>query len=99
LRTATPRQILLRMLHNLRGIYLDQRDLPRALGVLDRLVLLDPESWLYRRDRGLLLLQSGLLDEGIGELERYLAGEPEAPDRKEVREVICEARDQLSKVH
>ncbi|HEX9731263.1 MAG TPA: hypothetical protein VGG06_04660 [Thermoanaerobaculia bacterium] len=48
---------------------------------------------------GQALLQSGLLDEGIGELERYLAGEPEAPDRKEVREVICEARDQLSKVH
>lgn len=99
LRIATARQILQRMLHNLRGIYLEQRDLPRTVGALDRLVLLDPENWLYRRDRGLLLLKYGNLEEGVADLESYLTGEPEAPDRKEVREVIREARDNLTKIH
>lgn len=99
LRTVSRREILQRMLHNLRGIYLDRHDVPRTLGVLDRLVLLDPENWLYRRDRGLLLLACGDLEGAVEDLESYLGGEPEAPDRDEVAQVIREARGKLEKIH
>ncbi len=92
LRPSTPRQILVRMLNNLRGVYLHRGELPRVLGVLDRVLLLDPDDLGARRDRGLLSLRWGDPDRGIEDLERYLALEPEAPDTEAIENVIAEAR-------
>lgn len=54
LKPSTPREILARMLRNLREIYVSQGDRPRLLGVLDRLVLLLPRDAGPRRERGWL---------------------------------------------
>src|SRR5262245_30811084 len=44
LQTATKRQILTRMLNNLRGIYQQVGDAPRERGVLERLAILNPQD-------------------------------------------------------
>ncbi|HEV2853923.1 MAG TPA: transglutaminase-like domain-containing protein [Thermoanaerobaculia bacterium] len=92
LRPSTPRQILIRMLNNLRGVYLHRGELLRVIGVLDRVLLLDPDDVGARRDRGLLSLRWGDPARGIEDLERYLALEPEAPDHEAIENVIAEAR-------
>jgi regulator of sirC expression with transglutaminase-like and TPR domain len=92
LRPSTPRQILVRMLNNLRGVYLHRGEQLRVIGVLDRVLLLDPDDVGARRDRGLLSLRWGDPERGIEDLERYLVLEPEAPDHEAIENVIAEAR-------
>ena len=99
LRPSSPRQILVRMLNNLRGIYLNQSEPLRVIGVLDRVLLLDPDDVGARRDRGLLSLRWADPQRGIEDLERYLALEPEAPDAEAVETLLVEARRRNAQVH
>lgn len=99
LRPSGPRQILIRMLNNLRGIYLNRNEPLKAIGALDRVVLLDPDDVGARRDRGLLSLRWGDPHRGIEDLERYLALEPEAPDAEAVEELLVEARRRAERVN
>ena len=52
LEPATPRQILARLLRNLKAIYLEAHEYDKALGVMQRLVILLPDVPEERRDRG-----------------------------------------------
>ncbi|HEX9942838.1 MAG TPA: transglutaminase-like domain-containing protein [Thermoanaerobaculia bacterium] len=92
LRPSTPRQILIRMLNNLRGVYLHRGEVQRAIAALDRVLLLDSDDVGARRDRGLLSLRWGDPERGIADLERYLVLEPEAPDHDQIETLIGAAR-------
>ena len=83
--TATPREILTRMLRNLAHIHGEADDTLRLLCVLDRLVILQPGDWAWRRDRGLARAELGHTVAAIEDLATYLVGAPGAPDREEVR--------------
>ncbi len=85
LRPATRREIIARLLGNLRGIYLSRREWAPALGVLELLVILDPEDPALRRDRALLYGRCGRFTDAVRGLDRYLEELPEAPDLEEVR--------------
>lgn len=91
LKVAGPRHILIRMLNNLRRVYLHRGEFLRTIAALDRVLLLDPDDVGARRDRGLLSLRWGDPAGGIGDLERYLALEPEAPDHAAIEGLIKEA--------
>jgi regulator of sirC expression with transglutaminase-like and TPR domain len=73
LQAATPRDILARMLRNLKEIHQSQHDLPRLIAVLDRLVILQPDAWDERRDRGLAHAEFGHTREALADLEAYVA--------------------------
>lgn len=88
LRPATRTDILARVLTNLKGIYLNARDDERALGAIDRVLMLRPSSPVELRDRGLLLARVGRKNEAVAELERYLDFSPSAPDATRVRTLI-----------
>lgn len=93
------RCILLRLLNNLRGIYAAQGDLPRTLAILDRMLLLAPHDAVHVRERGLLHLHRGDLSRALDDLGRYLAIEPEAPDREAVESLLALGQQQLSVIH
>ncbi len=79
---------LTRLLANLKFIYI-QTDRPLlALGVLDRLLLLNPEAALERRDRGLVAFQLGRRESAARDLEVYLAARPQAPDAPAIRDLL-----------
>ncbi len=88
LATVNKKQILFRMLANLKGIYLNQQDHGKALAAIDRMLLLDPGSVEQVRDRGLVLARLQQHPQAIAELQRYLALQPDAPDAASVSEVI-----------
>jgi len=88
-------QIVVRMLRNLKGIYAKREDWERALGVVDRLLVLDAESGVHRRDRGTVLVRIGRLHEGATEWERYLTRFPGAPDAAGFRDELRKVRQQL----
>ena len=99
LRPAGPRQILARMLNNLRGIHLHRDDLERTLAALDRLLILDPDDAAALRDRGLLSIRQGDLPRAVEDLERYLDLDPEADDHAAIAGLVAEARRQLDQVN
>lgn len=98
LRPVGPRQILARMHHNLRGIYLERGDLTNAARVIDRLARLEPEDPRHRRDRGVLRIRAAD-PRGLDDLESYLAAAPEAPDHEEIASLLERARRKLGAVH
>jgi regulator of sirC expression with transglutaminase-like and TPR domain len=73
LQAATPREIIARMLHNLKEIHAAQEDWPRLIAVLDRLIVLLPQAWSEYRDRGLAHAEAGHSGHALEDLETYLA--------------------------
>ncbi|HET6923663.1 MAG TPA: transglutaminase-like domain-containing protein [Anaeromyxobacteraceae bacterium] len=90
------RHILIRMLHNLKKIYVEQGDDVRALWVIDRLLLLQPGNLEERRDRGLLSARLGGTKAAVKDLEAYLEGAPLASDAKEVASLLQDLRRRTS---
>jgi regulator of sirC expression with transglutaminase-like and TPR domain len=96
LEAASTRQILGRMLHNLKKIYAESGDDVRTLWVIDRLLLLFPDNLAERRDRGLVSARLGSKEAALADLEAYLAGSPGASDATEVREIARALRKRVS---
>lgn len=86
---ASKRQILKRMLNNLKAIYLQCGDLKRGLSVVERLVILDPDSAQEIRDRGLFYLQLERPAEALEDLETYLKLASGAEDAEAIRERVA----------
>lgn len=84
LEPATPRQILARLLRNLKGIYLEAGDLERALGVMHRLVILLPDAPEERRDRGRVYARLECPRAAVDDLGHYAAARPAAEDAAQV---------------
>src|SRR5438309_3655504 len=92
---CTRRQIVVRILRNLKTIYARQKDWGRALGVIDRLLLIDPEAPTHLRDRGTVLVKAGQLWAGAAEWERYLNRHPAAQDAESFRQELRRVRQEL----
>jgi regulator of sirC expression with transglutaminase-like and TPR domain len=92
------KQILSRMLSNLLGIYAAS-DNHRALAVIERILLISPDSPPHVRDRGLLLAVIGDATTAIEELERYLALAPDAGDAESIREQIKSIRQTRARLN
>jgi regulator of sirC expression with transglutaminase-like and TPR domain len=72
LQTAPSREIIARMLRNLKEIHKSQSDWQRLLAVQERLVVLLPENWTEYRDRGLAHAELGHTEQALADLECYL---------------------------
>ena len=96
LEAVAPPQILSRMLHNLKKIYVEKGDDVRALWVIDRLLLLSPGNLEERRDRGLLSARLGGMKAAAQDLQAYLDGTPQAPDGDEVRSLLKDLEGRTS---
>jgi regulator of sirC expression with transglutaminase-like and TPR domain len=88
LRPATKRDILTRVLRNLRSAHLAARDWPAALGAVELLAVIEPTDPDHGRDRGLLLGRMGRFTEAIAALSRYLDERPDGSDAGDVRQVM-----------
>jgi regulator of sirC expression with transglutaminase-like and TPR domain len=93
---VTSRRILVRMLLNLRGIYVRREEWAKALAVIDRLLVLDGSAAVHYRDRGSVLCRLGQLHRAAVDWERYLSRCPEADDAEAVRRQLRQARRQLA---
>ncbi|MFH7244770.1 MAG: SirB1 family protein [Spirulina sp.] len=84
----SPTTFVVRMLTNLKMIYLQQRNVPKAMDAINRILLIYPEAVGEWRDRGLIHYQQGQLDKALLDLERYLYESPDASDAYEIRRVL-----------
>ncbi|WP_342129445.1 SirB1 family protein [Hydrogenophaga sp. OTU3427] len=96
LQSATPRDILARMLRNLKEIHTSQEDWTRLIPVLDRLIVLLPQAHAEHRDRGLAWAEKGDARRAVADLEHYLAHAEDALDIDAVAQRVGELRRELS---
>jgi len=90
LQPAPPRDVLARLLRNLKEIHRAGEDWPRLIAVLDRLVILLPQAWEERRDRGLAHAELGEPAAAVADLAAYLAHRPAADDAAALRQRLAE---------
>lgn len=88
LRRATKRDVLVRLLRNLKGVYLNVRDDRQALAAVDRLLLLRPDLAGEHRVGGLLSARLGRRKEALDHLRAYLDAEPNARDVDRIRSLV-----------
>ncbi|MDP3798154.1 MAG: tetratricopeptide repeat protein [Polaromonas sp.] len=92
LQSAPPRDIISRMLRNLKEIHKTQEDWPRLIAVEDRLIVLQPDAWPEYRDRGLAWAAQGEAARAISDLETYLAHAEDALDIDAMSERVSQLR-------
>jgi regulator of sirC expression with transglutaminase-like and TPR domain len=98
LRPATPREILVRLLGNLKQIHVQREELERALACCDRILLLAPDAPLELRDRGIVHQRLECFGAAVGDLERFLELSPRDPSADAIRETLPNLRSQARRV-
>ena len=96
---STKRDILKRMLANLKAIYINENDLVKSLSVLDRVLILDPASAEDARDRGVVYLRLECYAQAREDFETYLRLRPDADDAILVREQLVRLAKEVTRIH
>lgn len=99
LRAVTKREILTRMLINLKNIYMSGGDAARALSMVDRILLLNPTSLNDLRDRGIIYFLLGRFSPALNDLERYLERAEEGPEAEGVRQYIARIKARMASLN
>jgi regulator of sirC expression with transglutaminase-like and TPR domain len=92
LQAATPREILARMLRNLKELHRTQEDWLRLIAVLDRILILLPDAWVEYRDRGLAWAEMGDVQLAVNDLDIYVAHTDDVLDRDAIEMRLRELR-------
>jgi regulator of sirC expression with transglutaminase-like and TPR domain len=90
LEPAGKRQILARLLRNLKGIYRETDKPERLLEVLNRMLMVAPEAHGELRERGLVYQRLECYRAAFKDLSDYSTLEPDAADLEEVRAKVLE---------
>ncbi|MDV3002377.1 MAG: hypothetical protein N5P05_003983 [Chroococcopsis gigantea SAG 12.99] len=81
-------QILIRMLTNLKQIYINRNEPGKAIRMIDLLLILIPDHPLEKRDRGLIYYQIGNIEGARSDLNFYLELLPHAQDAATIRQLL-----------
>ncbi|NJK53682.1 MAG: tetratricopeptide repeat protein [Leptolyngbyaceae cyanobacterium SU_3_3] len=88
LEAVANRQVLARILTNLKAIYIYQNKIEKVLAAIERILMLFPEAAFELRDRGIIYFRTNRWIEARQDLERYLELQPMAEDRDTIRQVL-----------
>jgi len=99
LEAASSRQIVARVLRNLKAIYLQAENYPRALAVMNRMLFVVPESAEELRDRGMVYEKLECFRAALADLTNYERRRPDAPDLAEVHARIEALRPRCASLH
>ncbi len=90
------RQILTRVLNNLKTVYLSTRNFRRALTTADMVLVIHPQSAEDIKQRAFLRYSMGMQRLAIEDLEEYLKISPSASDAEEVKQMCCSVRRMMA---
>lgn len=92
LMAVSRRQVLVRMLNNLRSIYLTGRNFRKALPMVDLILAIYPRSPEDVKQRAMLRWSLGQNRGALADLEDYLKMSPDASDADEIRQTAASLR-------
>jgi regulator of sirC expression with transglutaminase-like and TPR domain len=90
LATASNKDILVRMLRNLKGIYSHHKQWLKALAAMDRIITVMPDLADAYRDRGMIYLSLECFRAALFDLQAYIKMLPEAVDADAIRQQVVE---------
>ena len=93
------RQILVRMLRNLKNIYMKKLDSTRALAALDRILLLDPRSLEELMERGALYESLECFKAALDDFQSFLSQAPEHTGSETAREAVLRLARQVDRIN
>jgi len=99
LEPTPPRQVLARVLRNLKQIWLAREDWQRALDCTERILMLAPEAPLELRDRGLIFARLECFSAAEADLRKFLALAPGDPGAEAVRAQLVELARSAPRLH
>jgi len=99
LATASNKDILVRMLRNLKGIYSHHKEWLKALAAVDRIIIAMPNSAEEYRDRGMFYANLECFRAALFDLQAYLKMLPVAQDADVVREKVIELQAVASRLN
>lgn len=99
LRPATQRETLVRLLANLKVIFLRGGDLEQAAIAADGMLTLQPDSADNLRDRGLIYRELGYATAAAADLRRYVQVSDDAEEIAELQPVLAELEAAGVRVH
>ena len=91
LRPLPLRFLVVRMLTNLKAIYVHTEDFPRAVRTIGRLRQLSPEDISLRRELGISLVHAGQPGRAVEHLEAYLHGVSDNEDKAQAQAFLNQA--------
>jgi len=97
--SASKKEILARVLRNLKAIYLEKRDHDHALSAMEWLIALSPTDAGQVRERGLLYLQLECFRAAQEDLQQYLTLAPGADDADEIRHHVLQLRQTTARLN
>ena len=95
LEPVSARTILLRMLKNLKAIFVREDNIEAAIIVIDQMLVLAPHLHEELRDRGLLKIRDQAYRPALDDLERYLAMNPADPNHHALQVAVASTRRRL----
>jgi len=93
---VTRRQMLTRMLNNLRSIYLSQRDFRRAVQVVDLVLVIYPRSPEDVKQRAVLRYNLDDYRGALSDFDEYVKMSPDASDAEEIRQTALSLRRSMA---
>jgi len=93
------RQLLTRILNNLKNVYMTSRNVRKALEVVDLICAMFPRSPEDVKQRAMLRYSVGSMRGALEDLEEYLKMSPEASDADEIRHTVLAIRQSLARLN
>ena len=92
-------EIILRLLRNLKAIYVRGQTFDRALQILHWIVAIAPDQFPELRDRAMIYQELECPRAALADFERYLELSPGCDDRDQIRSRIVELRRQSARLN
>jgi regulator of sirC expression with transglutaminase-like and TPR domain len=93
---VTRRQMLTRMLNNLRSVYLSQRDFRRAVQIVDLILVIYPRSPEDMKQRAVLRYNLDNYRGALSDFDEYVKMSPDASDAEEIRQTALSLRRSMA---
>ena len=96
---ASNKEIIVRLLRNLKAIYLREHKLDRALPIVDWIIATMPEQTPELRDRGMIYQELECSRAALADFEEYLKRLPACDDAEDIRARIIELRLEAARLN
>ena len=96
---ASNKEIMVRLLRNLKAIYLREHDLNKALPIMDWIIATVPEQSMELRDRGMIYQELECPRAALADFEAYVKQSPTSEDADEILGRIVELRQVVARLN
>ena len=97
--SASNKEIIVRLLRNLKAIYLREQKLDKALPIMNWIIATMPEQTPELRDRGMIYQELECPRAALTDFETYLQLSPGSDDAGDMRERIIELRKEVARLN